>query len=282
MGRIQIIKKDGQAYLRLPSEFASLDELEFFPLRDGYYLLTVPLGEGQEARAAISSMHEAVGGGAEVETSNRLSEQEKLLLRNLVSIKFENRTPKILDKMLEDSEQSILTNLIKKGFVNVFKSKKYPDGVYNIKDEVYPILKGDRSETANPTKNESSKMNKEIPKTKETAKSNAPIDLNSLKAGYVIINDQKEAYYFSQEIKKSGRDKDVICLRAFDGKFYAVSKQYFSANLENLKSALKNENNLATIAKLCNIQNEGCRALLIVLADRGEVIEKRKDTFALV
>ena len=47
MGKIKIIKKDGQNYITLPSEFENLDELEMFALRDGYYLLSVPLDNAE-------------------------------------------------------------------------------------------------------------------------------------------------------------------------------------------------------------------------------------------
>ena len=261
MGRIKIIKKGSEAYLQLPSEFENLDELEMFALRDGYYLLSVPLDN------------------AELKTNNQkpitnnLSENEKLLLKNLLSIKFEKRTPKNIDKMLEDNERVLLANLIKNGFVNVFKSKKYPDGVYNISDKVYPLLRENKQITK-PTEQ------KVEPKTKENIKPSTIS--NTSNSNYRIISNPQEAYLFSQEIKKSGRDRDFICLRSFDGRFYAVSKRYFTANSENVKDALKNEGNIAAIAKLCNIELEGCRALLNVLSDRGDVIEKRKDTFVLV
>ncbi len=255
MGRIKIIRKGSEAYLQLPGELADIDELELFVLRDGYYLLSVPLGNEKFTTNNQNPI-----------TNNQLSENEKLLLKNLLSIKFERRTPKNLDKMLEDNERALLANLIKKEFVNVFKSKKYPDGVYNISDNVYPLLKDN---------NQANRLadQKNEPKT---------VKASSPSSAYMIISDQREAYNFSQEMKKSGKDKDFICLRGFDGRFYAVNKRYFTANYDNVKSALKNEGNIAAIAKLCNIELEGCRALLNVLADRGDVIEKRKDTFVLV
>lgn len=256
MGRIKIIKKGSEAYLQLPSEFANSDELELFALRDGYYLLSVPLDNAGPKTQNSQPI-----------TQNQLSENEKLLLKNLLSIKFERRTPKNIDKMLEDNERTLLANLIKKEFVNVFKSKKYPDGVYNINDSVYPLLKNN-NQTNKPTEQKNEQKN--------------TVKISSPSAAYMIISDQKEAYAFSQEMKKSGRDKDFMCLRGFDDKFYAVNKKYFTANSENIKSALRNESNIAAIAKLCNIELEGCRALLNVLADRGDVIEKRKDTFVLV
>ena len=263
MGRVRIIKKDGQAYLKLPNEFAELEEMEVFALRDGYYLLSVPLESVRSPR----------------QETKALTESEKLMLKKLLDVKFQNRTPKNLDKTLKEDEKDLLGSLIKKGFVNIFKSNKYPDGVYNIKDNVYPLLKGievksARTETA--PKNEKTEGTK-IPN--HDTENKKPVTGES---SYFVISDQKQAYEFSQQLKKSGRDKDMICLKGFDGRFYAVNKKYFLANNEKIKEALDGSSNLAAVTKACNLELDACRAMLIILADRGDVIEKKKDVFVLV
>lgn len=267
MGRVRITRENGQAYLKLPDDFAVAAELDIFPLREGFYVI---------APAPISSAGSK--GTQQTPGSLKLSEAEGVFLKKLLGVKFEKRTPKNLDRLLRPEERELLTGILKKGLINIFKSNKYPDGVYNIKDSVYPLLKDSTDAQKEEAKNEVA--DKPRPEIKPgTAR---PDMKGALAGGYTILSDQKQAYLFSQELKASGRDRDVICFKAFDGRFYTVTKKYFSANEENVRSALKNESNAMAIAKLCNIEPDGCRAVLNVLADRGEVIEKRKDTFVLV
>ena len=273
MGRIRILKKDGNAYLKLPSEFAELEEMEVFALRDGYYLLSVPL-DGMKTKEQDTK-------------PGAVTESEKVLLKKLLDVKFQNRTPKNLEKLLKEDEKELLDDLVKRNLVNVFKSKKYPDGVYNISDGVYPMLKqasGGGYQAGSSAQNIdgiSKKVESRTENTKQEATRSQPSTIN-LQPGYTIISDQKQAYEFSQQLKKSGRDKDMICLRGFDGRFYAVNKRYFLANNEKIKEALDGKSNANEVAKLSGIEPDGCRSILNILADKGEVIEKRKDVFVLV
>ena len=45
---MKIIKKDGKSYIQLPEEFSDVEDAELFRLKDGYYLLSVPLGKTAE------------------------------------------------------------------------------------------------------------------------------------------------------------------------------------------------------------------------------------------
>src|SRR5512136_1479556 len=102
----------------------SSEEVEMFQLRDGFYLLSVPLGQG--------GPRPREGGG--------VTDQEKAVLKKLLSIQFQKRTPAYVGKALSEGEKAVLDGLEKRGFVNVFRGDKYKDGVYNISDNIYPVL----------------------------------------------------------------------------------------------------------------------------------------------
>ena len=150
----RIIKSKGKAYLLLPSEFVQEEEIELFQLKEGYYLLSVPLHKKEVVKTKI-------------EEKKELGEEEKRVLQKMLGIRFEGRTPPSIEKQLGEAEKIVLKNLLEKNIVNIFKSKKYPDGVYNIKDSVYGKLKGETK----------------------------PAQINT-NADYFVIADQKEAYIF--------------------------------------------------------------------------------------
>ena len=95
---MKIIRKGGKAYLELPDEF--YDGAEFFRLRDGYYLLSVPLGK---KAAAVQK--------TEIQIP---TEAEKKVLKHLLSIKFQNRTPDYVAKVLSAEEKKVLKELEEK------------------------------------------------------------------------------------------------------------------------------------------------------------------------
>ena len=46
--RVRTIRKESGTYLRLPDDLREAEEVELFPLRDGYYILLKGLGAGAD------------------------------------------------------------------------------------------------------------------------------------------------------------------------------------------------------------------------------------------
>ncbi len=244
MATHKIVKRDGHAYIELPPQFLNEEEVELFMLRDGYYLLTYALATlGTTKQQEIPA--ERPAGRAK-----GITDAEKAVLKKMLAVKFELRTPPNIQKQLTPEERQTLENLVQKNMINVFKSKKYPEGVYNVRDSVYGMLK------------ETPGQPRETP-------------------DYFITSDQKEAYFFSQNAKKAGHDKEIIAVKGFDGRFYAVTKKYLQRVQPVIKDALTSETELSKVAKKAGLEPEAVRAVLTILSERGEVIEKRRDTFAL-
>jgi hypothetical protein len=279
MARARIIRKQDRCFIELPKEFLSVDEIELFPLRDGYYFLSMPLetGQGQKSRKPE--------GRNEGATSEEIS-----VLQRLQSIKFGDRTPDQVAKALSGPEKEVLRRLEEKGWVNVFKGSKYRNGVYNIADEVYPMLKsqGQGAPAAERKSEASQKQAQEArnaaPERQAAPAQNLPPSYALLtKQGYMVIREQKDAKAMSEMLKSEMKSGSVTGTKGFDGSFYVVTREYFNGASKAVLDALRDKPaDVQAIAQASGLDADGARAVLQQLAEAGDVIEKRKGTYAAV
>lgn len=249
MVRIRVLKRQEKSYIELPADLAATEEIELFQLRDCYYLLSVPLGQKNE---------------------QGIAEGEKSVLKKLQGIRFENRTPANVSKMLSEQELAILQELTRKGFVNVFKGSKYKDGVYNISDKVYQLMSQKGTDSKVPAQ----------PQSPLPSGSGKLAVLNS--RGFIIIQDKQEAMSLSEQLGAEMKSGAVVGVKGFDGKFYIVTRGYFMSSQSVINGVLKEEMDAALIASTAKLDPDGCLAVLRLLAENGEIIEKKKGVFAPV
>ncbi len=241
MAKRRILKRSNKAYLELPQEMLEHDEIEVTRLNDGQYLLTVS-------------------------ESNRVSPVEIAVLRKLLAIRFERRTPANVEKELTEAELLILKGIEKKGLVNVFRGKKYRDGVYNIRDNVYPLLRGETEQKA-------------AQKEKVQKQPDSPSLLNR---GFLTLMDKNEAFKLSQQFKQEMKRGDIIGVKGFDGKFYVVTRNYLLKSQADIGSVLTEGMDVQSIAAAAKMDAEGCTAVLRLMAESGDILEKKKGIFAPV
>lgn len=256
MVKTRIIKKQDKAYIELPFELSNYDEIEFFLLKDGYYLLTVPLGNGSEK----------TNENQELNKSQQMSEKELAILKKLLSIRFENRTPDHVSKSFSDSEQEVLKTLEQKKFVNLFKGRKYVNGVYNVPDSTYSLVQ----------KNDAQTKSTPVPIIQQSA-------IVALKSqGFVIFTDKREALALSEKLSNEMRSGDVVGVKGFDGKFYVVTRECLTVIRSKIISVLKKEMDVQSIAAATKTDIDGCTAVLRLMAESGDLVEKKKGIFAPV
>ncbi|MFH1785560.1 MAG: hypothetical protein ABH842_03960 [Candidatus Micrarchaeota archaeon] len=242
MVKTRIIKKQDKSYIELPSEMAKYDEVEIFSLKEGYYLISVPLGETHGS------------------TSSTINEREKAVLKKLLSIKFENRTPPHISKVLDDDERNVLEDLGKKGLVNLFKGRKYVDGVYSIPTSTYTLVSGQSQQPNQPI---------------------GPIAvLNS--RGFLIVNDKREAHTLSEKLSQEMKKGAFLGVKGFDNKFYIVSRDYFTSARVRIIDFLKQDSDIQSIVSTTKLDSDGCNAVLKIMAENGEIIEKKRGLYASV
>ncbi|MDO8554462.1 MAG: hypothetical protein Q7S22_06655 [Candidatus Micrarchaeota archaeon] len=259
----RIIRKEDKCYIELPAEFLAVETAELFKLKEGYYLVTNQLREIKQSQAD------------KVTPTNYLSQEEKLLLKKMLGIRFEKRTPPGVGELINSSENEILKKLMQKGIVTIYKSAKYPDGVYNIIDRAYDALKEQPSGQIAQQKEDSRKT----PETKNADYANY-VALNT--TGYMIIDDNKQAFAFSESMKRLGKANDMVGIKGFDNKFYVATKKYIIKVSTMIKEHMKDDIDVPTLSQKCKVETDGCRAVLKIMAEQGETVEKRRDVFGLI
>jgi hypothetical protein len=246
---------------------AKYDEVEFFQLRDGYYLLSVPLGH-------ITT--------PVPESNSQINDQERAVLKKLLTIKFENRVPSYVAKALSDAERETLKVLERKGFVNFFKGRKYVDGVYNIPDNAYSLVQ--RSEKQSPSIQQSYGQSSPPSYHQSSFSSLAGTGSSALlrTKGFLIINSKQEAVALSEQLAQEMKKGLVFGVKGFDNKFYIVSRDYLTSASAKISAALKKDSDLQSIVSATKLDIDGCSAALKIMAENGDIIEKKKGIFAPV
>ncbi|MFH0836482.1 MAG: AbrB/MazE/SpoVT family DNA-binding domain-containing protein [Candidatus Micrarchaeota archaeon] len=103
------------------------------------------------------------------------------------------------------------------------------------------------------------------------------------KQGFFIISRAGEAKALSEKFEQEIKAGNVIGARSFDKTFYIVDKNYFVRVSQKMRKALAARP--LTISALADEIKEsvnGCKAVVEVLREEGELIEKKKGEFALV
>ena len=140
--------------------------------------------------------------------TDQISGAESAVLMKLLAIRFEQRVPAYVNKVLGKDEKPVLAELERKGLVNVFKSTKYKDGVYNISDKAYLLAQKGRA-----------------PPTPQEVQA-SPNDLTSLlkSQGFIVMNDRNQARTLSESLSQEMKNGAVAGVKGFDGKFYVVTR----------------------------------------------------------
>ncbi len=262
MVKVRVLRRQEKAYIELPSDMAAHEEIELFQLKEGYYLISLPLGQ------PVPSPRQAQG---------RISEEERAIMKKLLSIRFENRTPAYVGKALNQDELATLANLERKGFVNVFRGSKYKDGVYNISDSIYPLLQKDGP--ARPQEAGAAQGGKGTAQQRQGGGSTGAM-LQS--QGFLIVQDKREAMVLSEQLGPQMKSGAVVGVKGFDNKFYIVTREYYSRARSAIDSALKGQMDAPSVATAVKLDPEGCLAVLRLMAENGDIIEKKKGVFAPV
>ena len=239
----------------LPAELASSSSLELFPLKNGIYLLTI-----KGAISGAPAPHPAAG-------ASQFSPGEKELLRKLLSIRFENRTPAEVGRAISKEEKLILESLMAKKAVQLFHGVKYEkEGVYNVSDFAFNSVREPSSQPSAP----SGPM--------------APMSVSSVdhldSFGWMVLENETDARGFGNAFSEKIKTGEVKGTRAFDMKYYFVKRAYFEEWEKKVQLSLsKSEKTTEEIAAAAGMPPDGCRAVLLHLCEEGEAMEKHRGKF---
>ena len=275
---VKVIRQGENLAIVVPKEFAGIkegDRLELIEAKPGIYTLVntevlvkveakpgahAPVGE---ALVKVPSKPEAKGPA--------ISPEELRLLRKLDEIKYDQRIPARVQKLLSEGERKILDGMVRKNFISVYRGKKYEQtGVYDIPREVYVLLR--KKETANPG-----------PPEQVSEKVSLSWDEHLGKYGYVILGNEGEAKLVSERLEPEIKAGEIMGTRGFDKKYYIAQRKFYDVWNSRIRTLLRARRE-ATEGEVCGalgMSEVACRVALELMREEGEVIEKKKGAYAL-
>ncbi len=188
-----------------------------------------------------------------------IADSEIGVLRKLSGIKFADRTKDTVRKALSDEEQKTLGALVKRKAVTFYDEGKYKgNGVYSISRDYYTLLS-------------------EPGKKPEPTKASALGD-----GGFKVVQSQAEAEALITELGAAIKGGDVVAVRGFDKSFYFVSSNVMNKEGSRIVACLeKGPITLKEIVSECSLDEALAKAVIEILRESGDIIEKRRETYAI-
>ncbi|MEM0159496.1 MAG: hypothetical protein QW591_02470 [Candidatus Micrarchaeaceae archaeon] len=260
------------------------DELQFMKFSDNAFIIAK---EDYIAKLiAAGSGIQQPGYAAQAQAKDQVSEAEIIVLKKLDELRYPQRTPDAVAKILNQSEKAVLQDLIKRKYVTLIKDKSGAE-LYSISNSIYnkflmrkkpPQLQQQQARQALESTQKQEPVHLLI---KDAAQKSD--DIKSLeKNGYVVLPTEVQAASISLALEESIRQGLVIGTRAFNKKFYILLRQFFDAHASRLLQQLKDgPKKISDLAQKESIDIEAARGIAYILAESGEVSEVSKDTFKL-
>ena len=203
---------------------------------------------------------------------------ENALLKKLSAIKFEERTPEKVDKLLSPEELSILAGLIKKKLVNVFYGKKYTKtGVYSISTNAFQ--KATKTEGEQKTAADEKMQIPANSNSQNSQASNIPIIAELEKNGFCTVENELQARLVASVLQPKIASGDVLGVRAFDRKYYLATRKFYMENAQKAENALSKPKSISEVAGETKMGLDATTAILHLMCEKGDAIEKRRGVF---
>ncbi|OIO27174.1 hypothetical protein AUJ14_00190 [Candidatus Micrarchaeota archaeon CG1_02_55_22] len=101
--------------------------------------------------------------------------------------------------------------------------------------------------------------------------------------GYLILQDELSAKDVSKKLESQIKQGLVLGVRGFDKKFYIVSREFYLSRLEKVREALGGiEFTVPGASAKIKESLNATKAVIQVMKDQGELIEKKMGVFKLV
>lgn len=278
---MKVFKQNNKLTVYLSPEVAKAlgieenDEVDFFKYSDKAFLFlkkadVASLLMGTPVVSATPPAPPVIQTG-----SDYIGNEEIAVLKKLDTVRYPQRTREKINEILGSQERTILQQLVKKGAVTPFK--KGGVELYGISKSVYDRFL---------------MRKKQGPETKQSpirvqlsGHMEGPYAsfIRSLEDnGFLVVQTEAEAGGISLALEQSIRQGKVLGTRSFNKKFYIVTRQFFDMHNPGIVKAMREGASKASeIAGEAGMSEDAARAILYLLAENGDVREKRKDYFAL-
>ncbi len=259
------------------------DDLEFIEFSSNAFLLSKKSDILELIRQDKGRDEQAKPQPAPESRDNAPAAKEIAVLKKIDTLRYNERTRENVSKLLNAQEKETLSAMVKKGYLKPFRSKQGIE-VYSISKSIYDNFlmrkaKAPELKKAGP---------EEVPKNERITymvKSRDPENeyiKELMNNGFVVLASEIEASKVSMLVEQSIRSGEILGTRAFNKKFYIALRDYLNRYTPEIIKILKNgAAKTDDIAKKAGMDSEGTRAILYLLAENGDITEKRKDIFAL-
>ena len=225
-----------------------------------------------------------------------LSEEEILILKKLDQLRYNMRTAENVNKIIDQKSLPILQQLIKKRAIIILKTKEGKE-LYSITKYVYDtfimrkksnILSDKQStfSTQAPVKKftqQYKNINSRFYSPRVAPKETEDMEIEHLdKNGFVVLQTEAEAAGLSIQLEDSIKHGMVLGTRAFNKKFYIITRLFFEKHSPGIIKTLRQGSMpVIEIAKTQNLDEEAVRGILYLLSEAGDIREQRRDVFAI-
>lgn len=222
-------------------------------------------------------------------TKTTLSEDELFVLKKLDELRYNLRTVENVNKILDNKYKPVLQQLLKIKAVTLFKGKEGKD-LYSISKIVYdnflmrkkiPLRQETKDVATVPIEQKNTYAQFFYKKTPSIETGNAEVEELD-KNGFIVLQTEAEAAGLSLLLEDSIKHGMVIGTRAFNRKFYIVTRAFFEKHSSDLIKLLREKPmKISDLAANEKIDEEAVRGIMYLLAEAGDAREQRKDLFAL-
>ncbi|MFN3910140.1 MAG: hypothetical protein ACK4J0_02830 [Candidatus Anstonellaceae archaeon] len=259
--KLKIKKQENGIWVFLPKEdfsnFVDEEQIEIdgiFLSKDVFVLLN------QNASLSFSELNKKITLNQSPQkeiikkaTQKTLNEEQIAVLQKLSKITFSARTYDYIQKIFSQKEKEVLDSLRKIGAVQLYKSQKYPSGVYNINQMFYQ-------------------------KQKTSFKEDSIEHLE--KFGYAFFLDLNSAKRFIEVNNKRLQTLEAKTKKGFDKKIYCILPSFIEENKTRILELIEKEpKTIEYLEEKLKMPREGLYAILLFLAEDGLVFEKVKGSW---
>lgn len=257
------------------------DEVDFFKYSDKSFLFM------KKSDVANLLMGSTTAPQPVVQKANDYLDNEELsVLRKLDTLRYPQRTKEKINEILDSQEKVVLQQLVKKKMVGLFKKNNVE--LYSISKDVYDkflMRKKPVAQTEKQVTVQQREAKPSMPKVQLSGHIEGPYAsyVRTLEEnGFLVVQTEAEAGGVSLALENSIRRGQVLGTRSFNKKFYIVTRQFFDMHNPSITKAMRDGiSKVGEIAEKASMSEDAARAILYLLAENGDVREKRKDSFAL-
>ena len=236
---------------------------------------------------------------ATITGGSELNERELDLLKKLDTMRYNERTKERVDSILSAAEKVVLSKLLERKFVTLYRKDPKEQYKYGIAKSIYEkFLMGKRNVQAAPEA-PAAQSRPQPPPVMQPRAPERKLDRAAVKRweerseasyiedletkGYVVLKNEADASSASAALEDSIRQGLVIGTRAFDKKFYIGLRGFINKNGPKIMRVLERGKSVSAeeIAVEVGIDADAVKTILYILAEKGDITEVRREIFRI-